>query len=1246
MLRRYPYWLLLLTAIVLWGINSYHFRLHRQALLPERMANAVNTDLQSRNEALTHLLANKELINKCYTYSLTDKEARVATAEPFYFFCYEHDSLKFWNTNSLLQGPSDSITGKWSLLRNDNGVFLSSIIHPVPGDTAKKMVVLFPVFVHYPAENDYLHSHFAASPYIPLSTIILPPTIAAGSSYPISIDNKSMTFSLLFNSRDVQKWVPDTVLIVMLVVAMMLSLAWLQLIIIHISRQRSAALGFFLTAGLIAAIRIWLYRSGLPFNLDTLPLFSPGLYASSKYLSSFGDLFINIALFLWLTVFITRHTPYRTFFKGVTNVVLRYAIAIVLAVASFAFFALFLKILRSLILDSGIPFDVSHFSSINTYTILGLSVVGVLTAISSLVLYMANHQFNTLLGNRYVKYALILLSGIVWATFSAPGDHIVWFALIAWVLLFFIFQDIRGMALESDLFQPHMIYWAFFICCFCTFVLHYYNGIKERTNRIAYVENHLSPHPDIEIEYDFDKKAVAISRDNTVQAFFAAPSSAERKAVNQHLESDYLNGALNKYQVRIYLFDIDRRPLYNSDTVNYFSLLNEKNESASTNSSFLFYKESVLDRHFYLSYIPVYADGGNEILGYAFVDLDLKQSVNETVYPELLQPTADQGNASSESEYAYAIYSNDKLITQTKDYPFPINLTDDTLRPQQYAFYSKKGVSELYYKVSEKRTVVMVHYHSELLELIILFSWLFGVQIVLGALVFTYQGYVHYTHRQKDEKLGRLTLKRRVHLSMIIMVAISFVIVGGGTSYLLYDQYKTSNKEKLQTKLQESRQAIQDYLKKRNAYDADFIFDSVSRSQDFKYFLSELANDEKIDINIYDDRGILFSTSQDEIFEKGLLSRMMRPDAYNELSVGGRSIVLEDEQVAGLAYLSAYQPLRDEHGVTLGYINVPFFSSEKDLNVQLSNVVVTLINIYAFIFMLSGLISAILTRWITRSFNVIASQFATINLQKNERITWPYDDEIGLLVREYNKMVNKVEENAAILAQSERETAWREMAQQVAHEIKNPLTPMKLNIQYLQQAMKADNPNIKELTDKVSDSIIEQINNLSYIASEFSNFARMPDARTEEVELGALLHTSLELYQNTDNLRVDTDIADEKMIALADRSQLLRVFTNLLENAKQAIPHESEGLLHVSMHRDDDHAVIAISDNGAGIPEEIARKIFQPYFTTKTSGTGLGLAMTKKIIEFWKGAIWFDTKADKGTTFHIRLPLAKDTHNA
>lgn len=200
---------------------------------------------------------------------------------------------------------------------------------------------------------------------------------------------------------------------------------------------------------------------------------------------------------------------------------------------------------------------------------------------------------------------------------------------------------------------------------------------------------------------------------------------------------------------------------------------------------------------------------------------------------------------------------------------------------------------------------------------------------------------------------------------------------------------------------------------------------------------------------------------------------------------------------------------------------------------------------------------------------------------------------------------------------------------------------MKLSIQYLQRAVAQNRPDVSELAEKVSGRLIEQIDNLSYIASEFSNFAKLPEAKPEEIELNAFLEKQVQLYNSREHLDISFHSTGEPLFVFIDQSQLLRSFMNLLQNAVQSIPDETEGKIIIRLLREKDHALICITDNGSGIPEEKKEKIFKPYFTTKSSGTGLGLAMTQKIIEMTNGAIWFESEEGKGTTFYVRLPLVK-----
>jgi nitrogen fixation/metabolism regulation signal transduction histidine kinase len=266
-----------------------------------------------------------------------------------------------------------------------------------------------------------------------------------------------------------------------------------------------------------------------------------------------------------------------------------------------------------------------------------------------------------------------------------------------------------------------------------------------------------------------------------------------------------------------------------------------------------------------------------------------------------------------------------------------------------------------------------------------------------------------------------------------------------------------------------------------------------------------------------------------------------------------------------------------------------------------------------------------------------------VNLSKtNEEIIWNRDDEIGELVKEYNKMVAKLDESAAALAKSEREGAWREMARQVAHEIKNPLTPMKLSIQYLQKAINTNQPNVKELSSSVANTLVEQIDHLSKIAADFSQFANIGNTNIELFDLHDVIGSLKDLYRPDHNIQFDWKPVNEKVIIEADKTQMNRLFTNLFANAVEACDGNAACRIDVTEEQHNGSIRISIKDNGEGIAPEMQSRIFSPNFTTKSSGTGLGLAMCKSIVEQAKGKIWFETEKEKGTIFHVELPVVNN----
>ncbi|HRG89578.1 MAG TPA: ATP-binding protein, partial [Chitinophagales bacterium] len=320
------------------------------------------------------------------------------------------------------------------------------------------------------------------------------------------------------------------------------------------------------------------------------------------------------------------------------------------------------------------------------------------------------------------------------------------------------------------------------------------------------------------------------------------------------------------------------------------------------------------------------------------------------------------------------------------------------------------------------------------------------------------------------------------------------------------------------------------------------------------------------------------------------------------------------------------------------YIGIPYFERSKNVDDEVSSFLVALMNVYVFLLICAAVLAYFISNSITRPLTIISEKLRILNLNKiNEPIEWNSRDEIGILVSEYNKMIAELEQSAQKLAKGERESAWREMAKQIAHEIKNPLTPMKLSIQYLQRAIDEGNPNIEQLAKKVARTLEEQIENLSSIATAFSSFAKMPKAQNEIINLNGLLKSITDLFASEENVSVTFTTSAESPLVFADKNQLVSVFNNLVKNAIQSIPEQRKGFVDVHIKDEDGWVTVTVSDNGSGIPSDNYDKVFVPNFTTKSSGTGLGLAITKQIIDGNGGRIWFESAENVGTAFFVRM---------
>jgi len=368
---------------------------------------------------------------------------------------------------------------------------------------------------------------------------------------------------------------------------------------------------------------------------------------------------------------------------------------------------------------------------------------------------------------------------------------------------------------------------------------------------------------------------------------------------------------------------------------------------------------------------------------------------------------------------------------------------------------------------------------------------------------------------------------------------------------------------------------------------------------------------------------------------------MLNPTVWWQMKEGRTHRYIIPEKIGKLNYISIYQPIRLPNNHVFGYLQVPYYVSQNELNQEISNFLVILINIIAFVFLISGALAFWISGSITKSFNIIAGKMDRIRLsERNERIVWNKNDEIGHLVSRYNKMVDQLEESARMMARTERELAWREMARQVAHEIKNPLTPMKLSLQFLQKAIREKSPDVKQISERVAGNLVGQIDHLSNIATEFSQFANLGNYNPELFDLQTLLKDVVQLYDMQEHVNVKWEMLPFSLMLKADKTQVNRLFTNLFQNAVEASPKGEDIEIIITEELRPNSVIISLADNGVGIPESVQPNIFRPNFTTKSAGTGLGLAICKAIVENAGGQISFTTEAGKGTKFLVQFPLA------
>jgi len=468
---------------------------------------------------------------------------------------------------------------------------------------------------------------------------------------------------------------------------------------------------------------------------------------------------------------------------------------------------------------------------------------------------------------------------------------------------------------------------------------------------------------------------------------------------------------------------------------------------------------------------------------------------------------------------------------------------------------------------------------------------------------------------------------------MIVLIIVASILLAS----ISIIQFKNEAKQYHQERLEHKEDAIKEninYVLTNTTYPLT----PSNLSLIFKDKIHELSDIHNLEINIYSLDGILLKSSKSR-FSIDSVAPPIPKYIIKLVQSSVEKRYVDIKNIDGKKNRSSYSLIKDDKFKPLGILNLPYVEDDSYYQTELQNFLIRLAQVYSFMLLVAFAVAYFLSSYITKSLKTISDKLSETSLtQKNEKIVLEANSkEINLLIKAYNGMVDELEESALKLAQSEREEAWREMAKQVAHEIKNPLTPMRLTVQSFQRKFDQNDPNLKQKINDYSETLIQQIDTMSSVASAFSNFASMPAQQNETLNVVDVVELTMDIF-NEEYIHFKAE--QEEIISKIDRTQLVRIITNLVKNAIQAIPENQENkAVCVNIKKASNNVIITIADNGIGIDTQNFNHIFEPKFTTKSSGMGLGLSIIKSIIENYNGTITFESQKGKGTTFKVSLPV-------
>lgn len=1158
--------------------------------------------IHTNNDALSELF---DSISDSYLLKASDDES-------YSSYLYRNDTLLSWTSNRL-KVNIDRLKPNETTLHTFGS---AHVISRLDSSGAFKILSCFIVKSKYPFQNEYLTNQINPE-------LISSKSIKLGvheGKYSIKFIDNKFAFSIVFSDDDLLTDFQSLVLLLLFILSFIYFFSFIRRIFNNYFGQQTliSLLSFI---GFVLIIRLLTQVFEQPFILYKSEFFQPNLYATSILFPSIGDLILSILCMVLISNAIFHFLKARLAGTKPKHWKLISTLLTVLLIGH-SFFTFF--ILKSLVFDSNLSFNLVDISEFTTYSLLGYFAVSLLFVIHYQLIKQLLTQVlrQDLLFTKalllVVYFSISLLSGYFY------GKLVAYYLLIVFlpILLLLIANRLKTNDIASLTFN--IIAFAFAV----NLVLYTFNNEMDNSKREVLLRQ-LSITEDPELEYQFSLSEKQAYTDSNLILMFKK-NVVSYDSIANYIKENYLLGSkiTKKYDIQITICNESDLLIvkpeniqYNCEQFFFENLLNfGKLTSSSKNLYRLEYGSGQIN---YLGVMRFLFGLSDQTFKYT-VYFEINSKLKRKGFTKLL---SEPGNDPFErlGNYSFGKYDFCNLSEAYGKFQYLSTFSPKTTLKTEFVDTTFLGYNHIVLNKLNSSFVLSRKIPS-FLDIVTPFSYI---------VLFVFIIYVIFSILLKfnfDYKLLIESFSARLQFIVLLILIVSFVSIGILSIYNLTKLNKDKNNQRIleiSNSLQLEFSSKTKSLSTQNLYFSDVMQELVMK---FSTIFES-------DINLYNLNGYLIASSRPEMFEREIVSKLMNPKAFKALKFNNTAKIIINENIGSLSFSSAYVPILNEKNQKIAYLNLPYFARQAELRNEISNFLLTLLNVYAvFVILAIGLV-LIITRYITRPLTMIKNTMQGVKLQGiNTHIEWKRNDEIGQLVQQYNHMIEELSNSANKLAKSERESAWREMAKQVAHEIKNPLTPMKLSVQHLLRAWKDGAPDIDEKLKNLSNTLIQQIDSLSDIATSFSDFANMPKLILEKVECKEVIQNAMNLYQNNGLIQINLLVKKElQFFVQADKNQLLRVFNNLIKNAVQAIEGKENGKIIIEICKQNGNVIIDIEDNGVGIPDDIKSKIFVPNFTTKSSGKGLGLAMAKNIIMGSEGTISYESTFGIGTKFRISL---------